>query len=101
MYHVIVKSQDGSIIVDVNTTDTLDQLSSNVTVCSIYTSSVRAIIAQYSSLTTKTTEQNTGSKIISIIDLTSYCKISLYYSCNKIQQLRKFHTMDKTLDVAQ
>ena len=64
-YHVIVKSQDGSIIVNVNTTDTFYQLPSNFTeYCDIYTASVIAFIEQYSSLVTTITEQYTGSKII-------------------------------------
>ena len=78
-YHVIVKSQDGSVIADVNTTDTFYQLPSNLTVCDIYTVSVTALIEQYTSPTTKITEQYTGSKIISIIDLMCYCETRLYY----------------------
>ena len=79
-YHVYVKSKDDSVTVDVNTTDTFFQLPSNLTeCCGIYTASVTAYIEQYSSPTTTTTEQNTGSKIISIIDLMPYCKIRLYY----------------------
>ena len=65
IYHVYVKSENGSIIVNVNTTDTYYQLPSNLTeYCDIYTASVRAFIEQYSSLVTTTTEQNNGSKII-------------------------------------
>ena len=67
-YHVYVKRQDGSVIVDDNTTNTFYQLPSNLTDCDIYTASVTAFIAQYSSLATTTTEQYTGSKIILIID---------------------------------
>ena len=67
-YHVIVKSQDGFVIVDDNTTDTFYQLPSNfIEYCNIYTASVTAFIEQYSSLVTTTTEENTGSKIILII----------------------------------
>ena len=62
-YHVYVKSKDGSLIVDDNTTDTFYQLPSNLTVCDIYTASVTAFIEQYSSLVTTITEQYTGSKI--------------------------------------
>ena len=69
-YHVCVKSNDGSVIIDVNTTDTFYQLPSNLTeYCNINTASVTAIIEQYSSLVTTTTEQYTGSKIITIIYL--------------------------------
>ena len=56
------------MIADDNTTDTFYEVPNKLTVCDIYTASVRAIIEQYSSPTTTTTEQNTGSKIISIID---------------------------------
>ena len=83
-YLVHVKSRGGSVIVDVITTDNFYQLPSNLTDCVIYTASVTAFIEQYSSPTTTTTEQYTGSKIISIIDLMSYCYIRLYYLCNEI-----------------
>ena len=63
-YHVYVKSQDGSVIIDDNTTDTFYQLPNNITVCRIYTASVIAFIEDYSSIVTTITEQNTGSKII-------------------------------------
>ena len=65
-YHVIIYNQDGSIIMNVNTTDTFYQLPSNFTVCDVYSinASVTAFIEQYSSLDTKFTEPNTGSKII-------------------------------------
>ena len=76
-YNVYVKSKDGYIIVDDNTTDTFYQLPSNITVCDIYTASVTAFIEQYSSLVTTITEQYTGSKIITIIHL-MYCYISDY-----------------------
>ena len=76
-HHVIVESKNGSVIVDVNTTDTLYQLPSNITVCDIYTASVTAFIEQYSSLATTITEQYTGSKIITIIHLMN-CYISDY-----------------------
>ena len=65
-YHVYVKSEDGSVIVDVNTTNTFCQLPSNMTVCDIYTASVRAFIEQYSSLVTTVTEQYTGSKLLQL-----------------------------------
>ena len=68
-YHVYVKSKDGSVLIDDNTTDTFYQLPSNITICDIYTASVTAFIEQYSSLVTSTTEQYTGSKIITIIHL--------------------------------
>ena len=65
-YHIRVKKIDGSLIADVKTTNTFYELPSNLTVCDIYTASVRAFIEQYSSPATKTTEQNTGSMTIFI-----------------------------------
>ena len=76
-YHVYVKSQDGSMIADDNTTDTFYQLPSNLTVCDIYTANIKSFTSQYSSLVATTTEQYTGSKIITIIHLI-YCYISDY-----------------------
>ena len=76
-YHVYVKSKDGSVIVDVNITDTFYQLPSNfIEYCHSYIVSVRAIIEQYSSFVATTIEQNIGSKIILII---YYYKILLHY----------------------
>ena len=67
-YHVYVKSQDGSIIVDTNIIDTFYQLPSNLTVdCNSYTVNVTAFIEQYSSRNKIITKENTGSKIILII----------------------------------
>ena len=69
-YHVYVKNENGSVIVDDNTTDTFYHLPSNlIEYCDIYAASVTAFIEQYSSLVTSTTEQYTGSKIITIIHL--------------------------------
>ena len=67
-YHVIVKSKDGSIIVDDNTTNTFYHLPSNLTVdCNSYTVSVTAFTEQYSSPAIDVTKESTGSKIILII----------------------------------
>ena len=64
-YHFIVKSQNGSEIVDVNTTDTFYELPSNyIGYCDIYTASVTAVIEQYSSLVTTIAKENIGSKIV-------------------------------------
>ena len=64
-YHVIVKSQDDSIIVNVNTTDTYYQLPSDLTVdCNSYNVSVIAFTEQYSSHDKTIAKENTGSKII-------------------------------------
>ena len=77
IYHVIVKSKDGSVIADVNTTDTFYQLPSNLTVdCNSYNVSVIAFIVQYSSLATTISKQSTESKIILII---YYYNILLHY----------------------
>ena len=70
-YLVIVKSKDGSMIINVNTTDTFYQLPSNLTLCKFYTASVTAFIEQYNSIVATITEQNTGSKII----LNVYCML--------------------------
>ena len=76
-YHVIVKSKDGSIIADDNTTDTFYELPSNLTVdCNSYNVSVTAFIEQYSSPVTNATKENTGSKIILMI---YYYNILLHY----------------------
>ena len=77
IYHVYVRSKDGSVLIDDNTTDTFYQLPSNITICDIYTASVRAFIEQYSSLITTITEQYTGSKFIIFIHL-MYCHTSDY-----------------------
>ena len=64
-YHVYIKSKDGSVIVDDNTTDTFYQLSSNFTdYCNSYNVSIIAFIEQYSS---PATNAIIGSKIILII----------------------------------
>ena len=64
-YHVVVKSEDGSVIVNVNTTNTFYQLPSNLTVdCNSYNVSVIAFIEQYSSPARNATIESTGSKII-------------------------------------
>ena len=76
-YHVYVENQDGSVIVDVNTTDIFYQLPSNLTVdCNSYNVSVIAFIEQYRSLATTIFKQSTESKIILII---YYYNILLYY----------------------
>ena len=69
-YHVYIKSKDGFIIEDTNTTDIFYELPSNFTVnCISYYISVTAFVEQYSSLATNATKQNTGSKIKLIICL--------------------------------
>ena len=69
IYQVYVQSQGGSIITDVNTTDTFYQLPSNFTLCDIYNvdASVIAFIEQYSSFVTNATKENAGSKIILLL----------------------------------
>ena len=93
-YHVVVKSKDGSIIVDDNTTDTIYQLPSNLIVCNIYTASVTAFISQYSSLVIATTEQYTGSKIILIIDLMYY--VLLDYTIDILHHVVEFEKSGNT-----
>ena len=73
-YHVYIKSQNSSVITDVNTTDTYYRLPSNLTLCDVYNviASVTAFIKQYSSLVTKSTKQNTRRKIILLFFLKNY-----------------------------
>ena len=51
-YHVYVKSKDGSVIVDDNTTNTFYNkgFSNNFTICDIYTVIVAAFTQQYKSI---------------------------------------------------
>ena len=63
-YHVYVQNKDGSIIVDVNTTNTSYVLPSNLTECDIYNVSVTAFIEQYNSLVRTVAKEYTGSKIV-------------------------------------
>ena len=65
-------SKNNFVIVDDNTTGTFYQLPSNLTVCDIYTASVKAFIEQYRSLVTTITKQYTGSKI-QLITILMYC----------------------------
>ena len=90
-YHVYVKSQEDSIIADDNTTYTFYQLPSNLTVCDIYTASITAFVKQYSSLVIATTEQYTGSKIISIIDLMYY--VLLDYTIDILDHVVEFEKL--------
>ena len=77
IYNIYVVNQDGSVIVDVNTTDTFYHLPSNFSIdCNSYNVSVIAFIEQYSSPATTIFKQNTGSKIILNI---YYYKTSLHY----------------------
>ena len=76
-YHIYVKSKDGSVIVDDNTTNTYYQLPSNLSIdCNSYNVSVTAFIVQYSSLAITFSKQSTESKIVLIIH---YYNILLYY----------------------
>ena len=64
-YHVYVQNQDGSVIVNDNTTDTFYQLPSNITeYCDIYTATVTAFIKQYTSIGINSTKEYSGSKLI-------------------------------------
>ena len=93
-YHVYVKSQEDSIIVDDNTTDTFYQLPSNLTVCDIYTASITAFVKQYNSLVIATTEQHTGSKIILIIDLMYY--VLLDYTIDILEHVVEFEKLENS-----
>ena len=75
-YHVYVVNQNGSIIVDDNTTDTFYQLPTNFTDYDIYTASVTAFVQHYSSPVVTITKQKSESKIIYINH--SFNVLSLY-----------------------
>ena len=62
-YHVYVKNQDGSVIVDDNTTDTFYELPNKFTVCDIYTANITAFIEQYTSINVSSTKEYSGSKL--------------------------------------
>ena len=83
-YNVCVKSQDGSVIVNINTTDTFYQLPNDLTICNFYTASITAFIEQYSSFVKNATKENTGSKIILLFSLINYYIFRSYYQCNEI-----------------
>ena len=57
-YHVYVQSKDGSVITDVNTTDTFynNGFSNNFTICGIYTIIVTAFTEQYRSIDVSSTK---------------------------------------------
>ena len=68
IYHVDIKSKDGYVIKDDNTTDTFYELPDNLIVnCNVYDVSVIAFVQQYSSPATNITKENTD-----------FCKIMLY-----------------------
>ena len=64
-YHVIVKSKDGSVIVNINTTNTFynNGFSNNFTICDIYTVIVTAFTEQYVSIDVSSTKEYSGSKL--------------------------------------
>ena len=65
-YNVIVKSKDGFIIIDDNTTDTFynNGFSSNLSVCDIYIFTVTAFIQQYTSIGVSSTGEYAESWLI-------------------------------------
>ena len=63
-YHVIAKSKDDSVLVNTNTTDTFYKgFSNNFTICDIYTITLTAFIAQYTSIDVSSTREYSGSKL--------------------------------------
>ena len=64
-YHVYIKSEDGSVLVNINTTDTFynNKFSNNYTICDIYTVIVTAFIEQYTSIGVSSTREYSGSKL--------------------------------------
>ena len=65
IYHVIIKNQYGSVIVDDNTTNTFynNGFSNNFIICNIYTVIVTAFIEQYTSIDVSSTKEYSGSKL--------------------------------------
>ena len=65
-YHVYVKSKDGSVQVNINTTDTFynNGFSNNLTVCDIYTVIVTPFTEQYTSIDVSSTREYSGTKLI-------------------------------------
>ena len=74
-YHVYVKTQDGSVIADDNTTDIFYELSNKFIVCDVYTASVTAFIEQYTSNEVTSTKEYSGSRLHNILNTV----IALYY----------------------
>ena len=64
-YHVIVKGQDGFILVNTTTTDTFynNGISNNFTICDIYTVIVTAFTEQYTSIDVSSIREYSGSKL--------------------------------------
>ena len=64
-YLVIVWNKDGSILVNINTTDTFynNGFFNNFTICGIYTVIVTAFIQQYTSIGISSTREYSGSKL--------------------------------------
>ena len=63
-YHVCVKSKDGTMLVNTNTTDTFyNGFSNNFTICNIYIVIVTALIEQYTSIDVISTREYSGSKL--------------------------------------
>ena len=64
-YHIYVKSKDGFVIVDVNTTDTFynNRFFNNFIVCDIYIVIVTAFTEQYKSIDVSSTREYSGSKL--------------------------------------
>ena len=77
-YHVVVKSKDGLILINTNTTDTFYKMPNTFSDCGYYVASVTAFIEQYSSVVSTTTKESTESKII-LISLVLLLIIRLYY----------------------
>ena len=67
-YHVYVKSKDGSVLININTTDTFynNGCSSNLSVCDIYIFTVTAFIQQYTSIGVSSIREYAESWLICI-----------------------------------
>ena len=62
-YHVYVKNQNGSVIVDINTTNTSYEFFNNFYVCDVYTVIVTVFIQQYKSFDACSTGEYSGSML--------------------------------------
>ena len=63
-YHVIVQNKDGSLLVNINTTDIFyNKFSNNFTICGLYTVIVTAFTEQYKSIDVRSTKEYSGSKL--------------------------------------
>ena len=81
-YHVIVQNNNGSILVNINATDTFyNKFSNKVTICDIYTITVTAFIEQYTSIDVSSIREYSGNKLTTSLNKPIMLHQRLY-SCN-------------------